>query len=108
MTLILESSGTQTATVGTKHSLATSTNNGVFTFEVDLSNLASGESVRLTVEGVTLSGGATGLMWPGNLTAPLVAVRVQSPPVASDVSVTVTLTQLNGTGRSFPWKLLRA
>lgn len=102
-----EASGTQTATVGTKHTLATSTNAGVFVFEVDLSNLAAGEGVRLTVEGITLSGGSTGIMWPGTYVAPLVATRVQSPPVPSDVSITVTLTQINGTGRNFPWKLLK-
>lgn len=107
MSWTTDSSGTQTATVGTKHTLATSTSNGTFIFEVDLGNLAAGEGVRLTVEGITLSGGSSGIMWPGTYVAPLVATRIQAPPVASDVSITVTLTQISGTGRSFPWKLLR-
>lgn len=107
-TWTLDSSGTKAATVGTKHTLATSTTNGVFVYEVDLSALANGEAVSLTVEGITLSGGSSGIMWPGSYIAPLVATRMQSPPVASDISITVTLTQINGTARSFPWKLLRA
>lgn len=107
MTWVLDSSGTQTATIGTEHSLSTSTTNATFAFEVDMTALATSEVVELRVKGITLTGGATGLMWKGTYSAPLICVRVQSPPVPSDISITVTLKQVAGTGRSFPWKLLR-
>lgn len=108
MTWILDSSGTQTATIGTTHTLATSTTNATFMFEVDLSALAAGEVVQLQVLGKTLAGGATALLWPfTGVGGSLVAPRVQSPPTPSDVSITVALKQGSGVGRSFPWKLLR-
>lgn len=108
MSWTLDSSGTKTATVGTTHTLATSTNNGTFVYEVDLSAMAAGEVVKLAVSGITLSGGSAGQMWAGTFTAPFVNPRKPSPPIASDVSISVSLTQVSGTGRSFPWKLLRA
>jgi hypothetical protein len=94
--------------IGTEHSLATSTSNGVFIYEVDMTNLAAGEVVELRVKGTTLTGGAAAQMWKDNAVAPLINVRVQSPPVASDISINITLKQVSGTGRAFPWKLLRA
>lgn len=107
MTWAPDSSGTQTATIGTEHNLATSTTNATFAYEVDLSALVAGEVVELRVKGITLSGGTAGLMWKATYTAPLVCPRVQSPPIPSDISISVTLKQLSGTGRNFPWKLLR-
>ena len=107
MTWVLDSSNTTTPTVGTESSLATSTTNATFVYEVDMSALASGEVVELRVKGTTLTGGTAGLMWKATYQAPLVCVRVQSPPVASDISINVTLKQLSGTARAFPWKLLR-
>jgi hypothetical protein len=103
----LDSSGTQTAVIGTEHSLATSTNNGLFVFEVDMTNLAAGEVVELRVKGITLTGGAVGQMWKATYQAPLPNVRVRSVGDPSDISITVTLKQVSGTGRAFPWKLLR-
>lgn len=107
MSWTLDASGSQTATVGTTHSLATSTSNATFVFEVDMAALVAGETVRLVVNGTTLTGGTAHQMWQGTYTAPFVNPRVQSPPVASDISINVTLNQLTGSSRSFPWKLLR-
>lgn len=107
MSWTVDSSGTQTATVGTTYTLATSTSNGTFVYEVDLSALQNSEIVRLTVGGKTLTGGTANQMWQGTYTAPIVNDRVQSPAIASDISVIVTLTQVSGSSRSFPWKLLR-
>lgn len=107
MTWAVDSSGTQAATVGTTYTLDTSTTNATFVYEVDCSALQAGEVVVLTVNGITLSGGTAGKMWQGTYTAPLVNPRVQSPAIASDVSISVQLTQVSGSSRSFPWKLLR-
>jgi len=107
MTWTVDSSGTTTPTVGTPSTLATSTTNGTFVFEADLSALANGEASRLAVSGKTLTGGTANQMWQGTYTAPLVNDRVASPPIASDVSITITMTQLNGSARAVPWKLLR-
>jgi hypothetical protein len=107
MSWTVDSSGTQTATVGTTYTLATSTTNGTFVYEVDISALQNGEVVRLTVGGKTLTGGTANQMWQGTYPAPLSNTRVQSPAIGSDISINVTLTQISGTARAFPWKLLR-
>src|SRR5690349_6045450 len=99
MAWTLDSSGTQTAVINTEHSLATSTNNGTFVFEVDAAAMAAGDVTELRVKGITLTGGATNLMWKQTLQGPQICDRVQSPPVASDISLTVTLKQIAGTGR---------
>lgn len=101
-----DSTGTQAATVGTNYTLATSTTNATFVFEVDCSALQGGDVVRLVVSGITLTGGTAHQMWQGVYTGPLVNGRVQSPAIASDISINVQLTQVAGTGRSFPWKLI--
>lgn len=108
MSWTVDSSGTQSAVIGTLHALATSTSNATFIFEVDLSALAAGEAVQLMVSGITLSGGTAAQMWSGTFGAPRINPRVQAPPTPSDVSISVSLRQVNGTGRAFPWKLIRA
>ena len=107
MSWTLDSSGTQTAVINTEHSLDTSTTNATFVFEVDASNMVAGDVTELRVKGITLTGGTAALMWKQTLQGPQTCDRVQSPPVASDISITVTLKQIAGTGRAYPWKLLR-
>jgi len=107
VTWTVDDSDTTTPTVGTVSTLATSTTNGTFVFEADLNALVAGESVTLAITGKTLSGGTAHQMWQGTYAAPLVNPRVASPPIASDISVTATLLQNNGTARAVPWKLLR-
>ena len=107
MTWTVDDSDTTTPTVGTVSSLATSTTNGTFVFEADLAALVAGETVQLVVNGTTLASGTAHKMWQGTYTAPLVCPRVASPPIASDISINVTLKQIGGTARAFPWKLLR-
>lgn len=106
MSLVLTASGTQTATINTEHTLATSTVNGVFLYEVDMTALALGDVLELRIKGITLSGGATGQMWGQSYAGPQTNVRVQSMAVGSNISISITLKQIAGTGRSFPWKLL--
>lgn len=106
MAWTVDSSGTKAATVGTNYTLATSTTNATFVYEVDCSALQAGDVVRLVVSGITLTAGTAAQMWQGVYTGPLVNDRVQSPAIASDISINVQLEQLAGVGRSFPWKLI--
>lgn len=106
MAWTLANSGTQSATVNTEFTLATSTTNGTFVFEVDATAMAAGDVTELRVKGITLTAGATGLMWKQTLQGPQTCVRVASPPIASDISISVTIKQIAGTARSYPWKLL--
>ncbi len=108
MTWILDSSGAQTATIGTEHTLATSTVNATFQSKVRLNNLALGDIVELRLYTITLTGGTLEVCWKGvwgpALPASLVVI---SPPIASDQSYRLTLRQTAGTGRAFDWAVLR-
>lgn len=108
MTWSLSSSGTQTASIGTEHTLTTDTTNGTYYYEVDIGNLANGDILELRVYTMTLSGGTLRVAWKSTF-GPLPPVQdiCPSPPQPSDQSIKVTLKQTAGTGRSFPWKLLR-
>ncbi len=109
MTWTVSASGTQAATIGTEFALQTDTTNGTYYYEVDLSAMAIGDVVELRIYTATLSGGTRHQAWkstfgPGLPICPI----APSPPQPSDQSIQVTLKQIAGTARSFPWKLLRA
>jgi hypothetical protein len=108
MAWTVDSSGTQTATIGTEHTLAAgSTTNATYVFHVRLNNLTYGDNVELRVYTMTLAAGSLELIWKSTHTHVPICTVVQSPPVPSDQSIKVSLKQTAGTGRSFDWKLLR-
>ena|SRR6266496_1072133 len=105
--VLLEASGTQTATIGTEHSLATLTGAKVYTLFVDCFNLVDGERVELRVYYTPLSAGTERLMHPVLVIENAQASPIkQSLPIPSDISCRFTLKQVTGTGRAFPWKVL--
>jgi hypothetical protein len=97
--------GTQTGTF--EHVLAQDTNNGTADFYADLSNLANGDLVELRVYAVCLSGGAMVQLAKGSAQHLQTNPLKKCFPIPSDIEVQVTIKQLAGTGRAFPWKLLR-
>lgn len=102
----LEASGTQTATLTTEHTLTTLSSSKPLQFVVDAANLAAGEQLRIRIKTKTLSAGTTRVFdeaWFFGVQGTPILV---SPPILSDQEYVVTLTQYNGTGRSFPWKVL--
>ena len=103
MAVAVESSGTQTATIGTEHSLAAPTSAGVRQLVVDLVNLVNGETVELRVKRPALSGGAIGTWQTAVYTHAQPEPIVISVPMPSAVGGTFTLKQTVGTGRNFPW-----
>lgn len=106
-TVTLEASGTQTATIGTEHTLTTLTGLKVYTFFVDCANMVDGDETELRVYYTVLTGGVERLMYP-----PMVIKNAQtsmikqSLPIPSDISCKFTLKQTAGTGRNFAWKVL--
>ena len=101
------SAGSGTHTFTPEQALGTDATNGSFAFEVDATNLALGDLVNLRVYTKTLSGGAYGLAWEGTYQHVQALPHKIAPPVASDQGIMVTIRQLAGTARAFPWKLLR-
>ncbi len=108
MSWTLSDSGTTSAlTVGTEVTLATDTNNGTFVLEVDTSALALGDLLEIRIYTITLTGGSLVQAWKGTYQHGQINNHKVSPPVASDQSIRCTLKQVAGTGRAFPWKMLR-
>lgn len=100
-----ESSGTQTATISTEHTLATITTAKPFQLKVDINALAAGEYVEIKVKTKGLSGGTTRTQQAGIFSWLDAAVNpiVMFDPILSTQEYVATLKQLNGTGRAFPW-----
>lgn len=107
MAVSVVSSGSQTAVIGTEHTLDTITAAGVYQLVVDVSNLADGSTpdiVEFRVYGKARSSDSEMLLYSsgeyqGNQSLNLKAsVAVVSPHHAK-----FTLIQRQGTGRAFPW-----
>lgn len=107
------SSGTQTASVGTEHFLADVDEAGVFTLHVDKNNLAAQDVLEVRVYQMVLTGGTPrpvkvytfyGLQDADDKIA-------VSDPVSNELtdaqSLRFSLKQTFGTGRDFPWKVLK-
>lgn len=108
MAWTVSSSGTQAATVGTEITLFTDTTNATYYFEVDASNMAIGDVVELRIYTMTLTGGTLRQAWVNTFgPSPPICPIIVSPSQPSNNSLQVTLKQISGAARSFPWKLLR-
>jgi len=106
MSWTLSSSGTQTATINTEHTLATLTTNGTFVLEVDTSAMVSGDVLELRAYGKTLTAGTERTRYTATYVGVQSDALKDSLPIPSDISTKFTLKQTAGTGRAFPWKVL--
>lgn len=103
MTMTVESTGTQTATISTEHTLATPTTAKTRVLTVDLSNLVAGDQVELRIKKKVLTGGTALLAAYATFTGPVNTVVADSVPVICPYGATLTLKQTAGTGRNFDW-----
>lgn len=107
MTVASNQSGSQTATLGTEHTLGTAiTTAGVFVLVVDSANLVDGENLELRIYTKYASGGTERLAFVANFANAQTDPNKYSLPVPSDTSWKATLKQTGGTGRAFPWNIL--
>ena len=113
MAVTAQASGTQTATVTTEHQLADVNATGVFTLHVDTVNMVAGDVLELRVYQMVLTLGtsrviAFGAFYGAQLTDDLIKA---STPIGNELtdatSLRFSLKQTFGTGRAFPWKVLR-
>jgi hypothetical protein len=105
MAVSVNTSGSQTAVIGTEHTLATITAAGIYQLMTDIANLAAGEIVELRAYGKARSGDTERLMWGPVSYGPIVPSQLlpPSPAIVTAVSLRFTLKQTAGTGRAFPW-----
>jgi hypothetical protein len=106
MTWTVDSSGSQTATIGTEHTLASPTTNATYVLSVDTVNLVNGDLVELRcydkVDGTNLR-----QVWKATYQHVQINNGKVSPPLAVTTSAQFTLKQTAGTGRVFPWSVRR-
>ncbi len=112
MAVTVASSGTQSATVGTEHSLYAASAAGVYVLQVNLTNLAAADVVELRIYSKTLSGdtitlgNAGTLLYIATVAGAVDAPVLASVPITAGYAATFSLKQTAGTGRSFPWAVL--
>jgi hypothetical protein len=106
MAVAVESSGTQSATISTEHTLGTSpTTAKTRQLCVDLNAMATGDVVELRIKRKTLTGGTVRTMLLATFAHAQAEPIVTSIPVALPFGGDFTLLQTAGTGRSFPWSI---
>ena len=108
MAIIAAANGTQSATINTEHTLTTQTTAGIYVLRVDCGAMIAGDTTIIRLKTKALSGGTSRIEQEITLTGVQAKPNWVSDPVPVDVEVACNLTQTAGTGRSYPWKLLRA
>ena len=101
----VQTSGSQTATLGTEHTLATVTAAGTYVLAVDAANLANGETLQLRLYGKARTGDTERLVYSSTIAnAQTEALRI-SLALPSPHHLRATLKQTGGTGRVYPWAI---
>lgn len=104
-------SGTQTATIGTEHTLFTQSAAKTCILHVDRSALALGEVVTINIYDRMLSGDASPVpgtslpMWSSSYPGGAAEGPIQSPAVCVAYEALFTIKQINGTGRGIKWRV---
>jgi len=104
-------SGTQTATIGTEHTLATITAANVYQLKVDVSNMVGGATpdlLELREYDKPKTGGTERLLKTYYIAGAQVEAEVCTIPRIITSSYRVTLKQAQGTGRAFDWSVVQA
>ena len=107
MALVVDASGTQTATVSTEHTLRTTTTSGTYVLVVNTTAMANGDVTELRIYTKPLSGSTSVVAYVAayaNIQAAIVKYSVHVP---CNNECKVTLKQTAGTGRSYEWALLQ-
>lgn len=101
--------GTQTATVSTRHQLGTTiTTAGTYQLQVDCNAMAVGDAVTIEVETKTISGGTARVKERVYLAGAQATSQAETLPHMEPVEIAFYLTQTAGTGRAFPWAIRSA
>jgi hypothetical protein len=106
--MAVESSGTQTAVVGTEHSLYISTAAKTLTLIVDTNNMLNGDELELRVKAAAISAGTRRLVYLGVYAHVQVEPLKVSVPVPSPYSWEASLKQTAGTARTYDWVVVSA
>jgi len=101
----LTTSGTQTATITTEHTLSNPTGNKFYTALIDLTNMTTGDTTEIRVSLIAKTAGSYILYWMGSYTGAQTNPLVYIPPLPSDIGWKLTLKQTAGTGRNYDYRV---
>lgn len=113
MAVTAQGQGTQTATIGTEHFLSSPNVTGTFTLHVDTNAMVAGDVLELRIYQMVLTGGTPRVaykkIYRGVQSADdLIKISVPISNELTDTnSLRFSLKQTKGTGRAFPWKVLK-
>ncbi len=99
--------GSQTATIDTEHTLDTQTIAGTYVLSTDMTNLAAEDIVILRLYKKVVHDGNSILAYEKEWAGVQTEKAKESIPIVADSEVHATLEQTDGTGRVFPWSLLK-
>lgn len=108
MAIVAAASGSQAATIGTEHSLSQQTGVGIYVLLVDTSAMQAGDALTLKLKTKRSAGDSSVVAYSYSYNDAQTEPNKYSVPVPVDTEIICTLTQTAGTGRTYPWKLLRA
>lgn len=106
ITMVAESSGTQTAVIGTTHTLATPASNKTRILRVDLGAMVAGDVTELRIQTPVLAAGAVRDQYYETFANVVGVAIIESDPISSNQGATFTLRQTAGTGKAYPWAIL--
>ena len=104
--MLVESFGTQTAVIGTEHTLASPTTGKTRALLVDVAAQVAGDIVELRISGPVLVGGTSRLILTTTFGGVVAAPHTQSWAVIMPHGGTFTLKQTAGTARAYPWDII--
>lgn len=105
--------GTQTAVISTEHQLADTAIAGVYTFHVDTNAMVAGDILELRVYQMVLTGGTSRVVFKqkyDGVQDPDELIKISSSignELTDATALRFSLKQTAGTGRAFPWKILK-
>lgn len=112
-----KANGTQSATIGTEHTLNTQTDSGVYIVTVNTKNMVNGDALELRAYTKVLTGDSQawlaysasyvnaqgdGAAVGSSAGGEVLKIAI---PIASPFSLSFTLKQTAGTGRSYDWRV---
>jgi len=99
----VSSTGSQTAVINTEHTLYNPTTSKFFSGYVDLTNMASGDTVEIRVYMIVKSAGSYIQYYINTYTNAQTNKSVYIPPMPSQYGWKLTLKQTAGTGRVYDY-----
>ena len=106
MSFYVAGSGTKTAILNTEHTVFYTTTAGVYVYAVNCSTMQLGDILELRTRGRLTSGGADGVMYESLYVHTQTTPLQYSIPVVVPISLSATIKQTAGTGRSYEWTVV--